>query len=55
MQTKLRKLLAVLACLMLVCTMLPLSTLVVSAETGVIANADFESGSAGSLPSNWKA
>ena len=54
MQTKLRKLIALLACLLLVCTMLPLSALFVAADA-TIANAGFEEGSVGSLPTGWKA
>ena len=54
MKNNLRKALAVLACLAMLCTLLPMSTLFTAAET-TIANADFESGSAGSLPTGWKA
>ena len=54
MQAKLRRVLSVLAVLAMLCTLLPLSAISVAAEA-TIANADFESGSVGSLPTGWKA
>ena len=53
MQAKLRRVLSVLAVLAMLCTLLPSGILSVAAETGVIANADFEEGSVGSLPTSW--
>ena len=54
MKKNLRKALAVLAALTMLCTLLPMNTLFAAAET-TIANADFEAGTVGSLPTNWKA
>jgi len=54
MQSKLRRALSVLAVLAMLCTLLPLSALSVAAEA-TIANADFETGSVGSLPTDWSA
>ena len=54
MQNKLRKALAVLAVLAMLCTLLPMGIVSITAEA-TIANPSFESGSVGSLPTNWKA
>ncbi|MBQ7088037.1 MAG: carbohydrate binding domain-containing protein, partial [Clostridia bacterium] len=54
MQAKLRRALSVLAVLTMLCTLLPLSAMSVAAEA-TIANADFETGSVGSLPTGWSA
>ena len=54
MQSKFRKVLAVLTALAMLCTLLPLGIASVTAA-GTIANADFETGSVGSLPTSWKA
>jgi len=55
MKINLRKALAVLACLAMLCTLLPMGIMSVAAAEATIANADFESGSAGSLPTSWSA
>ena len=54
MKSNLRKALAMLACLAMLCTLLPLGAISVAAAA-TIANADFETGSAGSLPTGWSA
>ena len=54
MHVKLRRALAVLGVLAMLCTLLPMGIVSVAAA-GTIANADFETGSAGSLPTDWKA
>ena len=54
MQAKLRRALSVLAVLAMLCTLLPLGAMSVAAET-TIANADFETGTVGSLPTDWSA
>ncbi len=54
MQATLRRVLSVLAVLAMLCTLLPLGAMSMAAA-GTIANADFEEGSAGSLPLNWSA
>jgi len=54
MKIHLRKVLALAAALAMLCTLLPLGVMSVAAEA-TIANPDFESGSAGSLPTDWKA
>ena len=54
MQAKLRRALAVLGVLAMLCTLLPLGAISVAAEAGVITNADFEQGSVGALPTSWK-
>ena len=54
MQAKLRRVLSVLAVLAMLCTLLPMGIVSTAAEA-TIANADFESGSVGSLPTDWKA
>ncbi len=56
MKSKIHKLLAVLAAVALLCTVLPLSGLVtlLAAETNLVINGDFESGSVGATASNWK-
>ena len=47
-----RKVLAMLAALAMLCTLLPLGALSVAAEA-TIQNADFESGNVGALPTGW--
>ena len=54
MQAKLRRALAVLGVLAMLCTLLPLGAISVAAEATIV-NADFETGSVGSLPTSWKA
>ena len=54
MQAKLRRALSILAVLAMLCTLLPLGAMSVAAET-TIANADFETGTVGSLPTGWSA
>ena len=54
MQAKLRRVLAVLGVLAMLCTLLPMGIVSVAAA-GTIANADFEEGAVGSLPTGWKA
>ena len=54
MHKTLHKIGALLLALAMLCTLLPLGAFAVSAEAA-IANADFESGSAGSLPTSWSA
>ena len=54
MQAKLRRVLSVLAVLAMLCTLLPLGAISVAAEA-TIANADFEDGTVGSLPTEWSA
>ena len=54
MKIHLRKVLAWAAALAMLCTLLPLGIVSVAAEA-TIANADFETGSVGSLPTSWKA
>ena len=53
MQAKLRRVLAVLGVLAMLCTLLPMGIVSVSAA-GTIANADFEEGAVGTLPTSWK-
>ena len=53
MQATMRRVLSVLAVLAMLCTLLPLSILPTVAA-GTIANADFEEGSVGTLPTSWK-
>jgi len=54
MRKTLRKIGALLLAMAMLCTLLPLGAIAVSAS-GTIANADFEEGSVGSLPTNWSA
>ena len=54
MQAKLRRVLAVLGVLAMLCTLLPMGIVSVAAA-GTIANADFEEGAVGTLPTGWKA
>jgi len=54
MRKTLRKIGASLLAMAMLCTLLPLGAIAVSAEA-TIANADFETGSVGSLPTDWKA
>ena len=54
MHKSLRKMGALLLTLAMLCTLLPLGAISVSAAA-TIQNADFETGSVGSLPTNWKA
>ena len=54
MQYKFRRALAWVAALVMLCTLLPLSAISVTAAVGEIVNADFEEGSVGSLPTGWK-
>ena len=53
MKINLRKALAWAAALAMLCTLLPLG-IVSTAAAGTIANADFEEGSVGALPTSWK-
>ena len=53
MQATMRRVLSILAVLAMLCTLLPLSILPTVAA-GTIANADFEEGSVGTLPTSWK-
>ena len=54
MYKHLRKVLAWVSALLMLCTLLPLSAIAVSAETNLIVNDDFETGTIGSTPNNWK-
>ncbi len=54
MQKTLRKIGALLLSLAMLCTLLPLGAIAVNAEA-TIANPDFETGTVGSLPTNWSA
>ncbi len=54
MQLTLRKALAWISVLVMLCTLLPLGAMPVTAA-GTIANADFENGTVGTLPDDWKA
>ena len=54
MRTSLRKMGAILLALAMLCTLIPMGAIAVSAAA-TIQNADFETGSVGSLPTNWKA
>ncbi len=55
MQINVRKLLAVLAAVALLCTVLPLSGIVtlLAAGTNLVTNGDFESGTVGSVATGW--
>ena len=54
MHTTLRKIGALLLTLAMLCTLLPMGAIAVSAAA-TIANPDFETGNVGSLPTSWKA
>ncbi len=56
MQSKLRKVLALLGVLAMLCTLLPLGAMSVAAEeTNLLVNGDFEAGNVGELPTGWSA